>query len=62
MTATVNEEADLLRTNALMRNLTATARLRLRRRYGYQAAAFAARLGIGVLLPDHATIPGALAN
>ncbi len=62
MTATVNEEADLLRTNALMRNLTATARLRLRRCHGYQAAAFAARLGIGVLLPDNATIPGALAN
>ena len=62
MTATVNEEDDLRRTDALMRNLTATARLRVRRCYGYQAAAFAAGLGVGVLLPEHATIPGALAN
>lgn len=62
MTATVAAEADLRRTDALMRNLTATARLRVRRCYGYQAAAFAAGLGVGVLLPDHATIPGALAN
>ncbi len=62
MTATVTDDTELRRTDALMRNLTATARLRVRRCYGYQAAAFAAGLGVGVLLPDHATIPGALAN
>lgn len=62
MTATVAAEEDLRRTESVLRNLASTARLRVRPCYGYQAAAFAAGLGIGVLLPEHATIPGALAN
>jgi len=62
MTATVADETQLRRTESVLRNLAATARLRVRPCYGYQAAAFAAGLGVGVLLPDHATIPGALAN
>ncbi len=62
MTATVGAEEDLRRTESVLRNLASTARLRVRPCYGYQAAAFAAGLGIGVLLPEHATIPGALAN
>jgi hypothetical protein len=62
MTATVADESELRRTESVLRNLSATARLRVRPCYGYQAAAFAAGLGVGVLLPDHATIPGALAN
>ncbi len=62
MTATVGAEQDLRRTESVLRNLASTARLRVRPCYGYQAAAFAAGLGIGVLLPEHATIPGALAN
>jgi len=60
--AIVGAEEDLRRTESVLRNLASTARLRVRPCYGYQAAAFAAGLGIGVLLPEHATIPGALAN
>lgn len=41
-------------------DLGATARLRLRRLYGSQAAAFAAGLGVGVVLPAHTTIPATL--
>jgi len=62
MTTTVADPNQLRRTDAVLRTLAATARLKVRPCYGYQAAAFAAALGIGVLLPEHATIPGALAN
>jgi gas vesicle protein len=62
MTTTVADADQLRRTDAVLRTLAATARLKVRPCYGYQAAAFAAALGVGVLLPEHATIPGALAN
>lgn len=62
MTATVNDESELRRTESVLLNLAGGSRLRVRRCFGYQAAAFAAGLGVGVLLPDHATIPGSLAN
>jgi len=62
MTTTVADPDQLRRTDAVLRTLAATARLKVRPCYGYQAAAFAAALGVGVLLPEHATIPGALAN
>lgn len=38
-------------------DLASTARLRLRRCYGAQSAAFAAGLGLGVVLPAHLMIP-----
>jgi hypothetical protein len=43
-----------------MKALAAGARLNLRPAYRHQAAAFLSGLGIGVLLPDHATIPKTL--
>ncbi|WP_194838476.1 SCO6880 family protein [Nocardia sp. XZ_19_369] len=47
---------------AITQSLSARARLKLRRAYGEQDAAFAASLGVGVLLPDHSTMPSIMAN
>lgn len=56
-TVTVTDEDELRRAVKAVRNLHAGARLEMRRAYGQQAAAFSAGLGLGVLLPDHVTLP-----
>ncbi len=53
---------DLPRIEAITRDLSTQARLKIRRSYRYQAAAFAASLGCGVILPEHASVPKALAG
>lgn len=53
---------DVPRIDAITRDLSAQARLKIRRCYRYQAAAFAAGLGIGVVLPGMATIPRTMAE
>lgn len=62
VTATVSREADLRQAIAVIDNLSATARIRLRRVYGGQSAAFAAALGIGVILPSHVLVPRELSE
>lgn len=56
LTVTVPTSEQLAATEAVVRTLAATARIRLRRVYGSQSAAFAASLGVGVLLPHHASV------
>lgn len=56
-TITVTDEDQLRRAIKAIRNLHAGARLTMSRAYGQQAAAFSAGLGLGVLLPDHVTLP-----
>ncbi|QII09315.1 hypothetical protein BH93_27485 (plasmid) [Rhodococcoides fascians A25f] len=60
VTATCLDEDDLDALEPDMKALAAGARLNLRPAYRHQAAAFLSGLGIGVLLPDHATIPKTL--
>jgi hypothetical protein len=59
-TITVTDEEQLRRAIKAVRNLHAGARLEMRRAYGQQSAAFSAGLGLGVLLPDHITLPKVL--
>ncbi|WP_216897335.1 SCO6880 family protein [Nocardia sp. ncl2] len=61
VTVTTAAGTDLPRIDALTKDLSRQARLRIRRSYYYQAAAFAASLGIGVLLPGMATLPRVMA-
>lgn len=56
-TVTVTDEEQLRRAIKAVRNLHAGSRLVMARAYGQQAAAFSAGLGLGVLLPDHVTLP-----
>ncbi len=56
-TITVTDEEQLRRAIKAVRNLHAGARFEMRRAYGQQSAAFSAGLGLGVLLPDHITLP-----
>lgn len=53
---TVTCTDDILTAAAITESLAARARLKLRRAYGQQDAAFAASLGAGVLLPDHSSM------
>ncbi|MFI5775940.1 SCO6880 family protein [Nocardia sp. NPDC051570] len=62
VTITEPLRGDLPRIEAITRDLSTQARLKIRRCYRYQAAAFAASLGCGVILPEHASIPKALAG
>ena len=62
VTITEPLDGDLPGAEAITRDLAVQSRLRIRRCYRYQAAAFAASLGVGVILPDHASVPGALAG
>jgi hypothetical protein len=59
-TVTVTDPEQLRRAIKAVRNLHAGARLVMSRAYGQQAAAFSAGLGLGVLLPDHVTMPKVL--
>ncbi|MDX5962243.1 SCO6880 family protein [Rhodococcus opacus] len=60
ITVTEPIEADMPRIDALVNDLAVQCQLNIRRCYRFQDAAFAASLGIGVLLPDHASMPSAL--
>ncbi len=62
ITITEPSRSDLPRIEAITRDLSTQSRLKIRRCYRYQSAAFAASLGCGVLLPEHASIPKALAG
>ncbi|NYI97337.1 SCO6880 family protein [Streptomonospora nanhaiensis] len=57
VTATVTDPARLPEATAAVDNLAASARLRLRRVYGAQDAAFAAALPLGLVLPRHLRVP-----
>lgn len=59
-TVTVTDSEQLRRAIKAVRNLHAGARFEMRRAYGQQSAAFSAGLGLGVLLPDHVTVPRVL--
>ncbi|GAA0439005.1 SCO6880 family protein [Streptomyces luteireticuli] len=56
-TATVTDKASLPLAEAAMDNLSASARIRLRRVKASQASAFAAALPIGLVLPAHVAMP-----
>lgn len=56
MTVTTAAGQDVATASAITESLAARARLRLRRAYGEQDAAFAAGLGAGVLLSDHSSM------
>ncbi len=60
VTVTVTDEEQLRRAIKAVRNLHAASRLVMRLAYGEQAAAFSAGLGLGVILPDHVTLPKVL--
>lgn len=62
VTATVRDPARLRHAAAVVDNLSATARLRLRRVYGSQATAFAANLPAGIVLPHHVRVPAAVSE
>ncbi|TDD56395.1 hypothetical protein E1286_01810 [Nonomuraea terrae] len=57
VTATVARPEDLPAAVAAIDTLAPSARVRLRRMYGAQAACFAAALPLGLVLPDHLRIP-----
>jgi hypothetical protein len=59
-TITVTDVQQLRRAIKAVYNLHAGARLAMRRAYGQQSAPFSAGLGLGVLLPDHITLPKVL--
>jgi len=60
VTATVAAAADLPQAVTAIDDLSATARIRLRRVYGSQASAFAACLPLGIVLPHHLKVPSAV--
>lgn len=60
ITITAAPGEDLPRIEALIQDLATQARLTIRRCNTYQSAAFAGSLGVGVILPEHATIPKVL--
>ncbi|WP_182348748.1 SCO6880 family protein [Tomitella gaofuii] len=62
ITVTSPAAADIPRIDALVSDLGIQSRLKIRRCYQFQAAAFASSLGIGVLLPDHESVPRILAS
>ncbi|MEW2353745.1 SCO6880 family protein [Spirillospora sp. NPDC029432] len=57
VTATVHSSEELKTAAAAMDTLAPPARVQLRRVYGAQAAAFAAALPLGVVLPSHLQVP-----
>lgn len=54
--------ADVPRVDALVRDLSTQCRLAVRRSTHWQAPAFAASLGIGVIPPEHTSIPSFLSS
>lgn len=62
MTVTCRDGDDVATASAITEALTARSRLRFRRAYGQQDAAFAAALGVGLYLSDHTTIASIAQN
>ncbi|MFD6401158.1 SCO6880 family protein [Nocardia sp. NPDC060249] len=62
MLLTVTMTDDMATAAAVTESLAARARIRLHRAYGTQDAAFAAGLGVGVLLADHSSMTSIAAN
>ena len=60
VTVTAPDAAALDALGEVAREMSAAARLKIRPAWRYQAAAFLCGLGVGVLLPDHASIPTTL--
>ena len=60
VTATITDPARESEARAVVDNLAATARVRLRPVYGAQHSAFAATLPLGLVLPKHLKIPTAI--
>ncbi|SUE28923.1 hypothetical membrane protein [Nocardia farcinica] len=56
VTVTDHLDGDLPGIEASVKGMAAASRLAVRRCYGSQAAAFAASLGIGLILPEHTSI------
>ncbi|MGQ4618984.1 SCO6880 family protein [Nocardia sp. R7R-8] len=56
VTVTDHLDGDLPGIEASVKGMAAASRLSVRRCYGTQAAAFAASLGIGLILPEHTSI------
>lgn len=54
--------ADVPRVDALVRDLSIQSQLQVRRSFCWQSAAFWSSLGIGVIPPEHTTIPSFLSN
>lgn len=57
VTITVDRAEHRLHAERVLEGLAATARLRLRKAFGAQAAAFAAGLPTGLILPEHLRVP-----
>lgn len=62
ITASQKDDGDMPRMTSTVEDLATQARLRVRRCHGFQAAAFAAGLGCGVILPEHSTISPMLSS
>jgi hypothetical protein len=60
VTATVTDLDQLRTATETVEQLGRASRIRLRRCYGSQSAAFAAALGVGVVLPAHVAVPSAV--
>lgn len=60
VTATVTQREDIERAAAAISNISAPARVTLRRVYGAQASAFAAALPLGIVVPHHLRVPQAV--
>lgn len=60
VTATITDPTREAEARAVIDNLAATARIRLRPVYGAQASAFAAALPLGLVLPKHLKIPAVI--
>ncbi|WP_280493040.1 SCO6880 family protein [Nocardia asiatica] len=56
VTVTDHLDGDLPGIEASVKAMSAASRLSVRRCYGFQASAFAASLGIGLVLPEHCSI------
>lgn len=56
------DSSDVPKIDALIEDLSRQSRLSIRRSRCWQAAAFAASLGVGVIPPDHSTIPSFLST
>lgn len=54
--------SDVPRVDALVRDLSTQCRLVVRRSHCWQAAAFASSLGVGVIPPEHTSIPSFLSS
>ena len=62
VTATVLDEEDLPSAKQMVMSQSAQARLRMRVALGSQDTAFVAGLPLGIVLPEHTTIPASITD